>query len=73
MKPQPKKEVAIEAVFELDYQILFFCSPDALEDFREFGRIEKWEYDSNKYWLYVDRRYDLAEVVEYINNYDRKD
>lgn len=71
MKPQPKRELAIDRVFERDWVICFYASPDALEDVKGFGRIEPWETGSSRYWLYVNKMYDFNEIVEYMRNYEK--
>ena len=70
LKPQPKKEVAIALQNETVRHISFYASADALEDFKEFGSISQAVSDKERYSLMVDARYDFAEVMAYIENWN---
>ena len=65
-KPQMKREVAILWAWEAT--VAFFSTIDALDDFKEFGKITSTETD-NLYYLTIDSRYSFNEVVQYIDNY----
>jgi hypothetical protein len=65
-KPSPKTEVAVRFATEGPRGIALDASPDAIEDFREFGHID---HISICYWLVVDSRYDFDEVLAYIEQY----
>ena len=69
MKPQPKKEIAIDWAGKNVNLIYFYASVDALEDMREFGTVESVS-NYNQYRLEVDKRYDFDEVVKYIQEYN---
>ena len=66
-KPQPKREVAIITISKSGSHITFHASADAIEDFKDFGRIEP---DRDFYWLWVDTRYNFDEILEYIKGYE---
>lgn len=70
MTPKMKSEIAISY---LGKSIIdFFATPDAASDMAQFGKVTQAQDQPNKYWLYVDARYDFQEVVAYIENYVRK-
>lgn len=59
-KPKPKSEVAITGVFDNMYaRISFTGSNDFVADMAEFGTISHGG-------LYVDPRFDILEVADYI-------
>ena len=67
-KPQIKREVAIKVSMpELD-MISFYASPDAAQEFADFGELELVK-GSSYYWLVIDARFDFAEVEAYIKAY----
>lgn len=67
MKPQLKRELAIDIIHRSVNVIIFYASADAAEDFREFGHLQ--ECGKERYSLIVDARYDFEEVLKYIENY----
>lgn len=69
-KPQPKHEVAVVSYHKNHRLIVFQASPDAVEDFRDFGNIYP---EQHNYHLIVFGRYDFDEVLAYIQNYGRED
>lgn len=69
-RPEPRCEVAIEKV-ELT-TIYFWATPDAADDFLEFGIIEHDSGGSNRYRIHVDRRYEVADVEAFMLDYDRQ-
>lgn len=69
MKPQMKQEVAIRYVG--NHLIMFYATNDAMADFVEFGDIILG-LNRNEWWLTVDARYDMDEVVDYISNYGKE-
>lgn len=70
-KPQMKKEVALSSVGEMTRSIWFYATPDAAEEFKEYGLVESWASPS-QYRLKVDARFDFGEVVNYIVNYGKE-
>lgn len=68
-RPSPRREVAIESV-KLN-TITLWATEDAAVDFVEFGVLSR-EEDSSRYRLYVDMRYGLKDVVDYIETYDKQ-
>ena len=69
MKPQLKREVAVDGYVKSVGMIYFYASSDAAAEFSEFGSLHKDEH-SEKYTLLIDRRFDFDEVLAYIQNYD---
>ena len=67
-KPQPKRELAIDKVLGPLNTVYFYASSDALEDIKPFGLISA-AHAPNHYRLGVDKRYDFAEVVAYMEAY----
>lgn len=69
-KPQMKTEIAISTFSLEHYWIGFYATPDAASAFSEFGDLRRAE-DTNYYSLGVDRRYDILDVVRYIQEYGK--
>lgn len=67
-KPKPNKEIAIHNIHRNIRGIIFDASIDAIDDLRQFGRIEFFHL-TNEHRLIVDARYDLEEVIKYIEEY----
>jgi 3'-phosphoadenosine 5'-phosphosulfate sulfotransferase (PAPS reductase)/FAD synthetase len=65
-KPTPKTEAAVKLVIPESRHIIMDASPDAAEDFRVFGNINRV---GTTYWLFVDTRYSFDEVLAYIEQY----
>ena len=63
-------EIAISFANKVNYGIGLHASFDAIEDFKTFGRIFTVR---DLHILFVDRRYDFDEVLDYIKNYDKDD
>lgn len=69
-KPKIKKELAIAHALKALYIIYFYASPDAIEDLYDFGMVEPQDAIADSYYsILVDRRYDIDDVVEYMENY----
>ena len=68
-KPEPVSEVALDHIIRNTNVIFFYSTPDALASFRDFGNIENSVRHDNLYILWVDKRFDFEEVVEYIRLY----
>lgn len=62
-KPQMKREVAIAGIGE--HCVFVDATKDALPDLQEFGQIVPGSHP-NRYQLWVDARYDIADVVAWI-------
>lgn len=69
-KPQMKKEVALDTANEGARAIYFYATPDAAEEFKEYGLVTSWVFPG-QYRLKVDARFDFGEVVNYIVNYGK--
>ena len=67
-KPQIKREVAIKVSMQELGMICFYASPDAAQEFAEFGELELVR-GSGYYCLRIDARFDFAEVEAYIKAY----
>lgn len=70
-KPELKTEVAIDWSGQNIRVIYFYSTDDAVTEFHAFGLVEAGPYP-NHYSLQVDARYDIAEVVGYIENYGKE-
>lgn len=68
-KPQIKREVSIQIVLHSVRMIAFYSTGDAVTEFYEFGVVMPDSDTPNRYRLYVDARYDFAEVIDFIQNY----
>jgi len=66
--PRRKKEVGIGGVLYGIF-IVFYASQEAMLEFSDFGQILKHKSSKDRYTLYVDKRFDFSEVLEYIRNY----
>lgn len=70
-KPIPMREVAIESVKPSKNRIFFWATEDAAIDIAQFGSLSR-EVGTNRYQLYVDMRYAIDEVADYIAAYDKQ-
>lgn len=70
-KPVMKQEVAIQGYNETFRVITFYATQDAVTEFEGFGRIKNFDDIRDKYNLYMDARFDFAEVLAYIQNYGK--
>ena len=68
-KPKMKREVAIVFNYEPIRHIVFYATTDAVTEFELYGDIVPDINRSERYTLYVDSRYEFAEVLAYIQNY----
>lgn len=71
--PVMKREVAVASENENQFLITFYSTRDALADIQQFGEVYPFSSTSEKYFLYVDRRFDFADVLAYIENYGEED
>lgn len=62
--PSMASEVAIDS--HSSSSVRFYATNDAVQDFCRFGHITR---EGAYYVLWVDMRYNLEEVIEYIENY----
>ena len=69
-KPTMKSEVALDTASENYRVIYFYGTPDAADEFREFGHVGPWAYE-NQYCLTVDARFDFGEVLAHVVNYGK--
>jgi len=65
-RPTIKGEVAVATTVPDIYFVAFWATPDAASDFARFGQLEPLL--DNRYALFVDRRYDFDEVMQYIQS-----
>jgi len=70
-KPMPRREVAIESVKPTRNRIFFWATEDAALDIAQFGSLSR-EVGTNRYQLYVDVRYGIDEVADFIAAYDNQ-
>lgn len=68
-KPIMKKEVAVDTVATSVRAITFYSTQDASIEFEQFGRLKPLEGYRDEYLLIVDARFDLQEVLAYIEAY----
>jgi len=66
-KPRMKREVAIVEISQIINCIVLYASREAAQEFAEFGKMVS--DDNEKWFLYVDLRFDFHEVLQYIKNY----
>lgn len=71
IKPVMKQDVAVLTSVENSKMIVFYATNDAVTEFVDFGEVIKRPDGKNKYNLYVDPRFDFAEVLAYIQNYGK--
>ena len=68
-KPVMQSPTAIDVAVKENGYVSFWAAPDAAKEFEQFGKLSKWEGDTEKYTLYVDGRFNFNAVVAYIKNY----
>jgi len=70
--PQMKQEAAVRKYNHEWHWIDFNATADAAAEFEKFGYyMPNITKRPGNYWLMVDSRYDLMEVVAYINTYGK--
>ncbi len=71
--PVMQHEVAVDEVIQLQNYVTFWATPDAAQEFTQFGTVCPWKDIANKYHICIDKRYDFDEVVDYLQNYGGAD
>ncbi len=66
--PEMKRKVAITNVLTSSNTISFSADCDLAEHLGRFGKVNPVNDFANNYWICVDARYDLDEVVAYIES-----
>lgn len=69
IKPQPKRELAIDEIIEPMSIIYFYGTPDAIADIQTFETIQDGPHGTKR--LIVSKIYDFDEVLEYMRNYEK--
>lgn len=71
IKPQPKGQFAIDNIMPFSRAIYFWSTPEFAQEFREFGRLQKFE-NAERYVLDVDSRLDWIQVVNWIKQREQE-
>lgn len=64
-RPEMKRRTAVSAVH--GDVIRFYAARDVADEFADYGELGR--LSGSEWLLYVDRRFDVAEVADYISNY----
>ena len=64
---KPKREIAISTLGQSGFS--FYSTSDAASELTPYGLVEKTMMVPNLYFFKIDKRYDLADVVSFVENY----
>ena len=68
-KPKEKVNLVIDNTLEISNRIEFWCDEPALvQSLSQFGRVEIYVNEPQRFSLYINRLFDTSEVKEYIKS-----